>query len=68
VAGASQGGVGWAAPNFVSRVEEAVNYVLSDGLSAILDSHHDQWVSCMPDADQTQIGDQLSKLASRHSP
>ena len=49
-------------PTWLSRVDEVVTYVLSDGMYAILNTHHDEWVSLMPDADQTQISAQLSKL------
>jgi len=47
---------------WLSRVEEVANYVLSDGMYAIINTHHDEWVSLMPDADQAQITTQLSKL------
>lgn len=57
-----------AAPNYtvdaawMSRVEEVVNYVLKDGMYAIVNMHHDEWISLMPNADQTAISDQITKL------
>lgn len=44
------------------RVDEVVHYVLADGMYAILNTHHDDWVSLMPDADQAAVSDELSKL------
>jgi endoglucanase len=57
-----------ASPNFtvdaawMARVEEIVNYVLSTGMYAILNSHHDEWVDLSPSANQTAVADQLAKL------
>jgi endoglucanase len=57
-----------AAPNYtidtawLNRVEVIVNYVLNDGMYAIVNTHHDNWVSLMPTADQAAISDRLVKL------
>ena len=57
-----------AAPDYtvnaawMARVEEVVNYALSTGMYAIVNSHHDDWVSLMPTANQAAVSDQLSKL------
>ncbi len=57
-----------ASPNYtinaawLDRVEVIVNYVLKDGMYAIVNTHHDSWVSLMPTANQTTISDRLSKL------
>lgn len=47
---------------WLARVEEVANYALSDGMYLIINTHHDEWVSLMPDANQAQITDELSKL------
>jgi len=47
---------------WLARVQEVANYVLSNGMYAIVNSHHDEWVSLMPDADQALVTDKLSKL------
>ena len=47
---------------WLARVQEVANYVLSSGMYAIVNTHHDEWVSLMPDADQALITDKLSKL------
>jgi len=47
---------------WLARVQEVTNYVLSNGMYAIVNTHHDEWVSLMPDADQALITDKLSKL------
>jgi endoglucanase len=49
-------------PTWLARVQEVASYVLSNGMYAIVNTHHDEWVSLMPDADQTLITDELSKL------
>lgn len=49
-------------PAWLDRVEEVTNYVLSDGMYAIVNTHHDEWVSLMPEADQVMIQDKLGKL------
>jgi aryl-phospho-beta-D-glucosidase BglC (GH1 family) len=57
-----------AAPDYVvdsawmDRVEEVANYVLSTGMFAIVNTHHDEWVSVMPTADKAAITAQLVKL------
>jgi len=48
--------------DWMDRVEEVTNYVLSTGMYAIINSHHDEWVSLMPYADQTAVATQLSRL------
>ena len=50
---------------WLARVREVTNYVLSNGMYAIVNTHHDEWVSLMPDADQALITDKLSKLWSQ---
>src|SRR6187431_1617262 len=47
---------------WLARVQEVTSYVLSNGMYAIVNTHHDEWVSLMPDADQALITDKLSKL------
>jgi endoglucanase len=57
-----------AAPNYtidaawLDRVEAIANYVLKDGMYAIVNTHHDTWVSLMPTADQATLSDELAKL------
>jgi endoglucanase len=56
------------APNYavddawLDRVEEVTNYVLSTGMYAIVNTHHEEWVSLMPGADHGAIADRLSLL------
>ena len=56
------------APNYavdeewMDRVEEVANYVLSAGMYAIINSHHDEWVSLMPYADHEEVATRLGKL------
>ena len=56
------------APNYtvdaawMARVEEVVSYVLSTGMYAIVNSHHDEWVDLSPTANQTAVAAQLSAL------
>ena len=47
---------------WMDRVEEVANYVLSTGMYAILNSHHDEWVSLMPNANHDEVATQLSVL------
>ncbi|HKO54167.1 MAG TPA: glycoside hydrolase family 5 protein [Polyangiaceae bacterium] len=47
---------------WLARVQELANYVLSNGMYAIVNTHHDEWISLMPDADHALITDKLSKL------
>jgi len=47
---------------WLARVQEVTSYVLANGMYAIVNTHHDEWVSLMPDADQALITDKLSKL------
>jgi endoglucanase len=49
-------------PTWLDRVEEVVRYVLTRGLYAIVNTHHDAWVSVMPNADETAITERLVKL------
>lgn len=57
-----------AAPNYtvetawMDRVEVVANYVLSRGMYAIVNTHHDEWVSVMPTANQTTVTERLTKL------
>lgn len=47
---------------WMNRVEEVVGYVLQNDMYAILNTHHDSWVSVMPDADQDAIRTRLGLL------
>jgi aryl-phospho-beta-D-glucosidase BglC (GH1 family) len=47
---------------WLMRVEKVVNDVLSLGMYAILNTHHDHWVSLMPSADVTAITERLTRL------
>ena len=47
---------------WLARVREVADYVLSNGMYAIVNTHHDEWISLMPDADQALITDKLSKV------
>lgn len=46
---------------WMNRVEEVVNYVLDNGMYAILNSHHDEWVTLTP-ASRTEVSNKLSRL------
>ena len=54
---------------WMDRVEEVANYVLSTGMYAIINTHHDEWVSLMPSADHeavaTQLGELWTQIATR---
>ena len=56
------------APNYsvdeawMNRVEEVVGYVLSTGMYAILNTHHEEWVSLMPGVDQAGLADRIARL------
>jgi len=56
------------APNYavdaawMNRVEEVVGYVLSTGMYAILNTHHEEWVSLMPGVDQAGIAERIARL------
>lgn len=47
---------------WMDRVEEVVGYVLSNGMYAILNCHHEEWISVMPDADHDAVDEQLVAL------
>lgn len=47
---------------WMDRVDEVVDYVLSSGMYAILNSHHESWVSVMPSADHDAIEERLGIL------
>lgn len=47
---------------WMDRVEEVVGYVLNSDMYVILNTHHEEWVSVMPDADHDAIEDRLEKL------
>jgi endoglucanase len=47
------------------RVEEVASNVLSLGMFAILNTHHESWVSLMPSADVTAITERLTQLWSK---
>jgi endoglucanase len=56
------------APNYtivtswLDRVEVIANYVLRNGMYAIVNTHHDGWVSVMPTANEATITDTIVKL------
>jgi endoglucanase len=47
---------------WLDRVEEVTNYVLSTGMYAIVNTHHEEWVSLMPNADHDEITRQIEQL------
>lgn len=47
---------------WMDRVEEVVGYVLDSGMYAILNCHHEEWVSVMPDGDHDAIENRLALL------
>lgn len=47
---------------WLARVQEVASYVIENDMYAIVNTHHDEWVSLMPDADHSLITDKLSKL------
>lgn len=47
---------------WMDRVEEVAGYVLSTGMYAIVNTHHDEWVSLMPFADHDAVAEQLTSL------
>lgn len=49
-------------PAWMDRVEEVVGYVLKNGMYAILNTHHEEWVSVMPNADHEEVEARLSAL------
>lgn len=46
---------------WMDRVEEVVNYVLDNGMYAILNTHHDEWVT-LTSSSQTEVTDKVSKI------
>ena len=46
---------------FMDRVETIANYVLRDSMYAIINTHHDEWVT-LTTANQTAVADRISKL------
>lgn len=56
-----------SAPSFtiekvwLDRVEEVVNYVLDNNMYAILNTHHDEWVT-LTSSSKTEVTDKLSKI------
>ncbi len=47
---------------WMGRVEDVVNYVLSTGMYAVLNTHHEEWVSLMPGEDHAGIADRIARL------
>lgn len=47
--------------SWLDRVEEVTNYVLRDSMYAIVNSHHDEWVSLQSN-DKNRVADQLGKI------
>lgn len=52
-------------PVWMARVEEVVGYVLSTGMYAILNCHHEEWINVMPDGDHDAVEAQLVALWSQ---
>ncbi len=46
---------------WLARVEEVVNYVLDNGMYAILNSHHDEWVT-LYDSTKAEVTDKLTRV------
>ncbi len=46
---------------WMDRVEEVVNYVLDNGMYAILNTHHDEWVT-LTSSSQTAVTDKINKI------
>jgi endoglucanase len=46
---------------FMDRVETIANYVLRDSMYAIINTHHDEWVT-LTTANQAAVADRISKL------
>ena len=46
---------------WMDRVEEVVNYVLENGMYAILNTHHDEWIT-LHENDKSHIKDRITKL------
>jgi len=47
---------------WLDRVQQITDWVLADGMYAIVNTHHDEWVSLMPGVDQAAISAELSKI------
>lgn len=48
--------------SWMDRVEEVVGYVVSNDMYAILNCHHEEWVSVMPNGDHDAVEEQLEAL------
>ncbi|MDO5577447.1 MAG: cellulase family glycosylhydrolase, partial [Fibrobacter sp.] len=46
---------------WLDRVEEVINYVLDNSMYAILNSHHDEWVTLTPST-QNEVTDKITKI------
>jgi endoglucanase len=46
---------------WMDRVEEVVNYALSNGMYVILNTHHDEWLTLTP-ATQAAVTDKITKV------
>lgn len=46
---------------WLDRVEEVINYVLDNGMYAILNSHHDEWVT-LTSSSQSEVTDKITKI------
>ena len=47
--------------SWLDRVEEIANYVLRDSMYAIVNTHHDEWIS-LRTSDKSTVADRLAKL------
>lgn len=48
-------------PAWMDRVQEVVNYVIDNGMYAILNSHHDDWV-VLKSGSKNEVQDKITKL------
>lgn len=46
---------------WIDRVEDVVNYVLDNGMYAILNTHHDEWVT-LTSSSQSEVTDKITKI------
>ncbi len=46
---------------WIDRVEEVINYVLDNDMYAILNSHHDEWVT-LTSSSQNEVTDKITKI------
>lgn len=46
---------------WLDRVEEVINYVLDNGMYAILNTHHDEWVT-LTSSSKSEVTDKITKI------